>query len=41
MMRDYTAKLGLPYLRSDDSSAREFSAPPVIVNYFFHEEITR
>ncbi|MBQ7221833.1 MAG: radical SAM protein [Synergistaceae bacterium] len=41
MMRDYTAKLGLPYLRNEDSMTREFSAPPAVVNYFFHDEITR
>ena len=41
VMRQFTAKLGLPYLRNDDSITREFEAPPVVVNYFFHEEITR
>lgn len=40
MMHDFTAKNNLPYLRNDDSMKREFSAPPVVVNYFFHEEIT-
>ena len=33
--------LNLPYVRNDDSMNRDFSAPPVIVNYFFHEQITR
>ena len=33
--------LNLPYVRNDDSMKRDFSAPPVIVNYFFHEQITR
>lgn len=41
VMKQFTAKLGLPYLRNDDSMSREFEAPPVVVNYFFHEEITR
>ena len=41
VMRQFTAKLGLPYVRNDDSMMREFDAPPVVVNYFFHEEITR
>ena len=40
-MKLFTAKLGLPYLRNDDTITREFNAPPVVVNYFFHEEITR
>ena len=33
--------LNLPYVRNDDSMKRDFNAPPVIVNYFFHEQITR
>ncbi len=41
VMRQFTAKLSLPYVRNDDSMLREFEAPPVVVNYFFHEEITR
>ena len=41
VMKQFTAKLGLPYLRNDDTITREFNAPPVVVNYFFHEEITR
>lgn len=38
-MRVFTAKEGLPYVRDDDSMRRPFPAPPVVVNYFFHEEI--
>ena len=38
-MREFTAKEGLPYVRDDDSMKRPFSAPPAVVNYFFHEEI--
>ena len=41
LMRDFTASNGLPYVRNDDSITRPFDAPPVVVNYFFHEEITR
>ena len=41
LMRDYTAKNSLPYVRNDDSMKRDFDSPPVVVNYFFHEEITR
>ena len=41
LMRDFTAKHSLPYVRNDDSITRPFTAPPVVVNYFFHEDITR
>ncbi len=27
-------------MRDDDSMRRPFNAPPIVVNYFFHEEIT-
>ncbi len=30
---------GLFYVRDDDSIKRLFSDPPIVVNYFFHEEI--
>ncbi len=40
-MRDFTAAEGLNYVRDDDSMRRPFEAPPVVVNYFFHEEIKR
>ncbi|MCR4819398.1 MAG: radical SAM protein, partial [Fretibacterium sp.] len=39
LMRDFTASHGLPYVRDDDSMRRPFDAPPVVVNYFFHEQI--
>lgn len=32
---------GLSYLRDDDTVCRLFDAPPVIVNYFYHEQIKR
>lgn len=38
-MRRFAAEEGLPYVRGDDSISRPFEAPPIIVNYFFHEEI--
>ena len=38
-MRAFTAQERLPYVRDDDSMKRPFAAPPVVVNYFFHEEI--
>ena len=34
-----TQELGLRYVRNDDSIKQPFNAPPLVVNYFFHEEI--
>ncbi len=38
-LRAFAAAEGLPYVRDDDSIRRPFTAPPLVVNYFFHEEI--
>ena len=38
---DYAARNGLEYVRNRDDLQRDFDAPPVIVNFFFHEQITR
>ena len=38
-IRRFALGEGLPYLRNDDSFTRPFEDPPVIVNYFFHEEV--
>ena len=38
-MREFTAEQGLLYVRDDDSIRRPFDAPPIVVNYFFHEQI--
>ena len=40
-LKTYAAELGLDYVTNDDSMAREFEAPPVIVNYFYHEQIKK
>jgi len=40
-LREYAEKAGLPYVRADDSMQRPFDAPPVIVNYFYHEEVRK
>jgi len=42
-MRTYCADAGLPYMRDDDSTylERAFDEPPVVVNYFFHEEVRK
>lgn len=34
-----TTEDGLLYVRDDDSIKRDFEASPIVVNYFFHEEI--
>ena len=40
-LREYAAEIGLDYVTNNDSVSRPFSAPPVIVNYFYHSEIKR
>ena len=40
-MRDYAKRNGLDYRRDDDSMKNPFDAPPVIVNFFYHEEIKK
>lgn len=40
-MREYTAKEGMPYLRDDDQHRSAFGDPPVVVNYFYHEEVKK
>ncbi len=40
-MNEFTSQNRLPYLRDDDSKRSEFGEPPVVVNYFFHEEVKR
>ena len=37
----YCAETGLPYIRDDDSMERPFDAPPLVVNYFYHEEVKK
>ena len=40
-LRTYAAENGLEYVRDDDSMQNTFDAPPVIVNYFYHEEVKK
>ncbi len=40
-IRAYTAKEGMPYIRDDDQHRAPFGEPPVVCNYFYHEEITK
>ena len=40
-LKVYAAETGLDYVVNDDSMMRPFAAPPVIVNYFYHEKIKK
>ena len=41
VMKRFTEEQGLDYVTNDDSMSRPFDAPPVVVNYFFHEKIRK
>ena len=40
-LKAYAEEIGLDYVTNDDSIKRPFDAPPVIVNYFYHEKIKK
>jgi len=40
-VREYAAREGMTYLRDDDRHRSPFGQPPVVCNYFYHEEITK
>ena len=40
-LKAYADEIGLEYATNDDSIRRPFDAPPVIVNYFYHEQIKK
>ena len=40
-LKDFTNGIGLDYVTNDDSMTRPFDAPPVVVNYFYHEQIKK
>lgn len=40
-MREYTKKEGMLYLRDDDNHRANFGEPPVVINYFYHEEVKK
>ena len=40
-LKSYAESAGLDYVRNDDSMKRPFDAPPVMVNFFYHEEIRK
>ena len=40
-LREYAQQNGLAYVRNDDTMQIPFDAPPVLVNYFYHEKIKK
>ncbi len=40
-LREYAKQNGLGYVRDDDTMELPFDAPPVMVNYFYHEEVRK
>lgn len=40
-IKGFALEQGLEYVRNDDSMQRGFTEPPVIVNFFYHEEIKK
>lgn len=40
-IRSYAAISALEYVRDDDTMQKPFNTPPVIVNFFYHEEIKK
>ena len=40
-LQTYAADMGLDYVINNDSMTRPFDAPPVIVNFFYHEKIKK
>ena len=40
-LKAYAAQMNLDYVTNDDSMRRPFEAPPVVVNYFYHEQIRK
>lgn len=40
-LRAYTERENMPYLRDNDQHRSGFGEPPVVVNYFYHEEVKK
>lgn len=40
-LREYTARQGMTYVRDDDTKRSDFGQPPVVANYFYHEEVKK
>ena len=41
ILQQFCKDTGLMYVRNDDSITRAFDEDPIVVNYFYHEEITK
>lgn len=40
-LQQFTKQLGLEYVINQDPTDRPFNAPPIIVNYFYHEKVKK
>mgnify|MGYP002541586183 CR=1 FL=1 len=40
-LKAYAGQIGLDYVTNDDSMKRPFGASPIMVNYFYHEQIRK
>ena len=40
-IREFCVEENLEYVRADDSMKRDFNLPPIVVNYFYHEEVRK
>lgn len=40
-IREYAAREGMSYIRDDDRHRSPFGEPPVVCNYFYHEEVRK
>lgn len=40
-LKAYASDMGLDYVTNDDRMTRPFDGPPVVVNYFYHEQIKK
>ncbi len=40
-IQEFCKEQNLEYVRNDDSIKREINEPPIVVNYFYHEEIKK
>ncbi len=40
-LKVYAERNNMPYARDDDSKMSDFGKPPIMVNYFYHEEVKK
>ena len=40
-LRKFAATEDLPYLRAEDNRMADFGEPPIVVNYFYHEQVKK